>query len=330
MSTINRATVTFNERPEIRVDGKKQKFEMQTVDGKSFMGIKIGEDTYAKLTNRPDGKYDVTMFRAGGKELPDFPVKVNNGAVSRIQTAAGKFDQVTPSDSDGSPIKFNKDFATNFLTTAEQSKKSTPKSEKVETLLGMRDDLNERIGHLGKARHVPFTDAQKEFQQLQMELRDVERRLDSALVKPEATLDISLGSPPLTSGPEHVTTNSGSIPTDKPIDLSKPSLTISSESGLQPKPTLVDPSPKTTPTPTLVVEHDESNPINSSGLEGSKKPEHSSSGMSVVKKHDEEVPLVKVKDDDPPQIEENVDPNVTKPPLQKENSSVTMHVKTED
>ena len=81
MSAINRATVSFNERPDIKVDGKSKKFEMMTVDGKTFMGIKLGEDSYAKLTNRPGGKYDVTMFRSGGKELPEFPVSVT-GALS--------------------------------------------------------------------------------------------------------------------------------------------------------------------------------------------------------------------------------------------------------
>lgn len=87
---VAEATFAFEAMPTLRVDGEVRSFADLQVNGETFKGVDMGNGTYARLTDRTEGRFDVTLFHeSSDHDLSNMQVSVTGGGVSRLQDMEG-------------------------------------------------------------------------------------------------------------------------------------------------------------------------------------------------------------------------------------------------
>ena len=117
---IAKATIAFGEAPPtVKVDGQVKTFTEITVNGKTFQGIDLGNNTYA-MAKRVDSAYAVKLFKSDGSSLEGITAKVQGGTVSRLKgTDQQKFAKTDGPVLNDEVVKFNSAFAQDFRTGAQ-------------------------------------------------------------------------------------------------------------------------------------------------------------------------------------------------------------------
>jgi hypothetical protein len=88
---VKSATFTFAAKPELLVGGKKQPFENMSVNGKTIQGVRLKDGSLARLSQRQDGKWNVTLTASQGKDLSKRTIHIGEGGrISRLRTAEGE------------------------------------------------------------------------------------------------------------------------------------------------------------------------------------------------------------------------------------------------
>lgn len=127
---IARATISFDAKPQLVVNGQQKDFTEIEVGGKKFQGVAMGDGSYAKLKARPNGKYDVVLFRADTQDISKMSVKVNGGAVSRLRNMEKeRYTTTTATVLKDEAVKFDSAFASKFtqgLTPVPSSSSKPP------------------------------------------------------------------------------------------------------------------------------------------------------------------------------------------------------------
>lgn len=143
MNQIQRADITFNRMPTIKLNGEEQKFTLITTGDKSFIGVNLGNQTYAKLTQRSAGGYEVSMFSTDKSSIANRQITIKGGTVSRIKTSNGKAYSGAENET-SEPFQFDAQFVDNYLKTNSQ-----PVEKTIEHQLARNDQalktLNERV-----------------------------------------------------------------------------------------------------------------------------------------------------------------------------------------
>jgi hypothetical protein len=201
-NNINKVTVSFDQRPDIKVDGQKREYGEITVNGKSFVGVQIDRDTYAKLKNRPDGKYDIVLFRGDGKPLGDRAIRVTGGHVSKLKTADGR-QQFARSDfssnRSGEKVhRFNAAYSKAFADRAElltRPDKSDASYEQqvIQNAIGRAEELTSKIDRLDEqitnsnsgSTRPTRKQLQAEKSLLELERSNIDRNLSRKLTELE-------------------------------------------------------------------------------------------------------------------------------------------------
>ncbi|WP_050027846.1 hypothetical protein [Verrucomicrobium sp. BvORR034] len=87
---VAEATFAFDAMPSLKVDGEVRTFTDIQVNGETFKGVDMGNGSYARLTDRTEGRFDVTLFsEAPDHDLSNMQVSVTGGGVSRLQDTEG-------------------------------------------------------------------------------------------------------------------------------------------------------------------------------------------------------------------------------------------------
>lgn len=87
---VAEATFAFEAMPTLKVDGEVRTFADIQVNGETFKGVDMGNGSYARLTDRTEGRFDVTLFtEAPDHDLSNMQVSVTGGGVSRLQDTEG-------------------------------------------------------------------------------------------------------------------------------------------------------------------------------------------------------------------------------------------------
>jgi hypothetical protein len=87
---VAEATFAFEAMPTLKVDGEVRTFTDIQVNGETFKGVDMGNGSYARLTDRTEGRFDVTLFsEAPDHDLSNMQVSVTGGGVSRLQDTEG-------------------------------------------------------------------------------------------------------------------------------------------------------------------------------------------------------------------------------------------------
>lgn len=87
---VAEATFAFEAMPTLKVDGEVRTFADIQVNGETFKGVDLGNGTYARLSDRTQGRFDVTLFHGSSDhDLSNMQVSVTGGGVSRLQDTEG-------------------------------------------------------------------------------------------------------------------------------------------------------------------------------------------------------------------------------------------------
>lgn len=95
---VQKVTVSFDQRPEVSVDGDKKKFSPMEINGRECNVVKLDENTYARLKSRPEGKYDLILQRFDGKPLDTRNVTFHGGTVSKVRVDGDTYKAKSPVD----------------------------------------------------------------------------------------------------------------------------------------------------------------------------------------------------------------------------------------
>jgi hypothetical protein len=120
---INQATITFDHQPQIKVAGQLKSFTFEAPDanGNSVSkDVKLLDNTYAKLTKRQDGKYDVTIHAHEGENLSKCSLKVTGGSVSSLKSSLGaEISNQNSRQMNGEKLSFTSDFEKGYRASSQ-------------------------------------------------------------------------------------------------------------------------------------------------------------------------------------------------------------------
>ncbi|WP_050027845.1 hypothetical protein [Verrucomicrobium sp. BvORR034] len=113
---VAEATLSFQAMPTLKVDGEVRTFAEIEVNGEKFQGVDLGNGTYARLADRTDGPYDVTLFHGeSDHDISNLKVSVTGGGVSRLKDTEGtehRTDSIQTLDHES--ITFGDEFLAKF------------------------------------------------------------------------------------------------------------------------------------------------------------------------------------------------------------------------
>lgn len=113
---VAEATLSFQAMPTLKVDGEVRTFAELEVNGEKFQGVDLGNGTYARLGDRTDGPYDVTLFHGeSDHDISNLKVSVTGGGVSRLKDTEGTEHRPdTVQNLDHESITFGDEFLARF------------------------------------------------------------------------------------------------------------------------------------------------------------------------------------------------------------------------
>ncbi|WP_018692048.1 hypothetical protein [Algicola sagamiensis] len=191
---ISQVTISFDSRPDIKVGQETKSFGLMNVNGQDIVGVDLGNNTFAKLSNRPDGKYDVTLFKGDGKPLDERSVSIQGGHVSRLQDSSGNklANQAHRHLDTMKTFQFNQGYLNRFesLETVAATPKLSGQAlenkgiQDTADLFKINDQINEKIKLL-KSLHQPEASDIQELGQLMNERYAVWKEIDKVLEQQE-------------------------------------------------------------------------------------------------------------------------------------------------
>ena len=109
---VNKASFTFESKPELLIGGVKQEFKPIKVGNDTIQGVVLKDGTIARLKEHDDGTFKVTLTAADGKDLSKRAIRVQGGVLSRLQDKEGHEFDVLPDYklTSGKKIYLNPDF----------------------------------------------------------------------------------------------------------------------------------------------------------------------------------------------------------------------------
>jgi hypothetical protein len=222
---VNKATFTFDSKPELLVGGKKRAFEaMELPGGKKIGGVTLKDGTIARLKRLDDGKFEVTLMAASGKDLSNRKVRIGEGGVlSRLRSTEGEKYDLT--DTDNQKLVSGRTLKLNAKTVADLTKGVEALGEKIQLRVSPEPKKKKTEKDGDQDQTKPLTQARRDNPIVskpedQTKPLDQARRNNPIVSKPEdqtKPLDQARRDNPIVSKPEDQTKPLDQARRDNPI-----------------------------------------------------------------------------------------------------------------
>ncbi len=192
--TIDRVSISFNAKPNVKIDGRSYDVSKQdtlqkfTIGNQEYQGIKLDNHTYLAVTKKDTttGKYQLDLISTQPKALEKYKVKIAGGKINQIAHLGDTFT-AKQAKAVSRTFIFNKQFAQNFRKRAESKAGSEIRAT------GLEIDDDELYELRKNKRFTPQLYQELKDDQTAPEVR--RQKLDALLSKPvqnEPSLALSL------------------------------------------------------------------------------------------------------------------------------------------